>query len=111
MEIITWPGSGIESVSDLSGRGMAFTSPTSNSGFKAPSALLESEFGLVPDEDFETAFSGSHDNSILGVVNRDYDAAAIANSVSNRMLARGVINEGDYRSEERRVGKEGRSRW
>src|SRR5690554_4494401 len=89
MEIITWPGSGIESVSDLSGRGMAFTSPTSNSGFKAPSALLESEFGLVPDEDFETAFSGSHDNSILGVVNRDYDAAAIANSVSNRMLARG----------------------
>ncbi len=96
MEIITWPGSGIESVSDLSGRGMAFTSPTSNSGFKAPSALLESEFGLVPDEDFETAFSGSHDNSILGVVNRDYDAAAIANSVSNRMLARGVINEGDY---------------
>src|SRR5690554_5362600 len=64
MEIITWPGSGIESVSDLSGRGMAFTSPTSNFGFKAPSALLESEFGLVPDEDFETAFSGSHDNSI-----------------------------------------------
>src|SRR5690554_5887266 len=64
MEIITWPGSCIESVCDLSGRGMAFTSPTSNSGFKAPSALLESEFGLVPDEDFETAFSGSHDNSI-----------------------------------------------
>ncbi|MFO8044757.1 MAG: phosphate/phosphite/phosphonate ABC transporter substrate-binding protein [Halomonas sp.] len=96
MEIITYPGSGIESVSDLAGRSMAFTSPTSNSGFKAPSALLGSEFGLVPDKDFDTAFSGSHDNSILGVINKDYESAAIANSVSSRMLARGVINEGDF---------------
>ncbi|MGM0637072.1 MAG: phosphate/phosphite/phosphonate ABC transporter substrate-binding protein [Pseudomonadota bacterium] len=96
MEIITYPGSGIESVSDLAGRSMAFTSPTSNSGFKAPSALLGSEFGLVPGEDFDTAFSGSHDNSILGVINKDYESAAIANSVSSRMLARGVINEGDF---------------
>jgi phosphonate transport system substrate-binding protein len=96
MEIITWPGSGIEQMEDLAGRQLAFTSPTSNSGFRAPSALLRSEYGLEADEDFETAFSGSHDNSILGVVNRDYEAAAIANSVGHRMLARGVIEEGDY---------------
>ncbi len=96
MEIITYPGSGIERVEDLAGRNMAFTSPTSNSGFRAPSALLRSEYGLEADEDFEAAFSGSHDNSILGVVNADYDAAAIANSVSTRMIARGVVDEGDY---------------
>ncbi|WP_290796565.1 phosphate/phosphite/phosphonate ABC transporter substrate-binding protein [Halomonas sp.] len=96
MEIITWPGSGIEQMEDLAGRQLAFTSPTSNSGFRAPSALLRSEYGLEADEDFETAFSGSHDNSILGVVNKDYDAAAIANSVAHRMLARGVVEEGDY---------------
>lgn len=96
MEIITYPGSGIESVEDLEGRQLAFTAETSNSGFRAPSALLRSEYGLEAGEDFETAFSGSHDNSILGVVNKDYDAAAIANSVGKRMIARGVINEGDY---------------
>lgn len=96
MEIITHPGSGIEQMEDLAGRQLAFTSPTSNSGFRAPSALLRSEYGMEADEDFATAFSGSHDNSILGVINRDYDAAAIANSVSNRMIARGVIEEGDY---------------
>ncbi|PMR74354.1 phosphate/phosphite/phosphonate ABC transporter substrate-binding protein [Billgrantia endophytica] len=96
MEIITYPGSGIGGVEDLAGRTLAFTSPTSNSGFRAPSALLGSEFGLLPDEDFATAFSGSHDNSILGVVNRDYDAAAIANEVATRMIARGVVDEGDY---------------
>ncbi|WP_018917606.1 phosphate/phosphite/phosphonate ABC transporter substrate-binding protein [Vreelandella zhanjiangensis] len=96
MEIITYPGSGIASVEDLEGRQLAFTSETSNSGFRAPSALLRSEYGLEAGEDFETAFSGSHDNSILGVVNKDYDAAAIANSVGKRMIARGVVNEGDY---------------
>ena len=46
---------------------MAFTSPTSNSGFKAPSAILKGEFGLLADKDFTPTFSGKHDNSILGV--------------------------------------------
>ncbi|GGK43588.1 phosphate/phosphite/phosphonate ABC transporter substrate-binding protein [Salinarimonas ramus] len=92
MEIITYPGSEIESVEDIRGKQMAFTSETSNSGFKAPSALLASEFGMVAGEDFEPTFSGAHDNSILGVANQDYPAAAIANSVKARMLDRGVVS-------------------
>lgn len=98
MEIITFPGSGIEEPADLAGRQLAFTSPTSNSGFKAPSTLLESEFGLMAGEDYRTAYSGGHDNSILGVVNGDYEAAAIANEVLQRMEARGVVEAGQYRS-------------
>ena len=90
MEFITYPGSGISEIADIAGRTMAFTAETSNSGFKAPSALLESEFGLVAERDFTPAFSGAHDNSILGVANQDYDAAAIANSVRKRMEARDV---------------------
>ncbi|TVP98978.1 MAG: phosphate/phosphite/phosphonate ABC transporter substrate-binding protein, partial [Roseinatronobacter sp.] len=38
---------------------------------------------------------GAHDNSILGVANQDYDAAAIANSVLTRMEARGVVSRDD----------------
>ncbi|MGY6708283.1 MAG: phosphate/phosphite/phosphonate ABC transporter substrate-binding protein [Rhizobiaceae bacterium] len=95
MEIITYPGSGIEAIEDLNGRTLAFTSETSNSGFKAPQALLESEFDLVAERDYTPAFSGAHDNSILGVANRDYDAAAIANSVMGRMFERGVVNRDD----------------
>jgi phosphonate transport system substrate-binding protein len=91
MEIITYPGSGITEIADLAGRTLAFTSETSNSGFKAPSALLDAEFGLMAERDFTPAFSGAHDNSILGVANQDYDAAAIANSVRKRMEARDVI--------------------
>ncbi|MBR3372103.1 MAG: phosphate/phosphite/phosphonate ABC transporter substrate-binding protein [Rhodobacteraceae bacterium] len=95
MEIVTYPGSGIEALADLDGRQLAFTSETSNSGFKAPQALLESEFGLVVEENYTPAFSGGHDNSILGVANQDYDAAAIANSVLTRMEARGVVSRDD----------------
>ncbi|QYK40403.1 MAG: phosphate/phosphite/phosphonate ABC transporter substrate-binding protein [Paracoccaceae bacterium] len=91
MEIITHPGSGIEKVEDLKGKKLAFTSETSNSGFKAPSALLESVYGLKAGTDFEPVFSGKHDNSILGVANKDYPAAAIANSVMTRMIERDVI--------------------
>jgi len=91
MEIITYPGSGIDKVEDIKGKTLAFTSETSNSGFKAPSALLKAEYGLVAGTDYEPAFSGKHDNSILGVANKDYPAAAIANSVMSRMIEREVI--------------------
>jgi phosphonate transport system substrate-binding protein len=97
MEIITHPDSGIEKVEDLKGRTLAFTSPTSNSGFKAPSALLKSEFDMIPDRDFKSTFSGKHDNSILGVANKDYDAASIANSVKIRMIKRDVVKEQDLK--------------
>jgi len=91
MEIITYPGSGIDKVEDIKGKTLAFTSPTSNSGFKAPSALLKSEFNMIKDRDFKPVFSGKHDNSILGVANKDYPAASIANSVKSRMILRNVI--------------------
>ena len=91
MEIITYPGSGISEIEDIRGGKMAFTSQTSNSGFKAPSALLAAEYGLIAEKDYEPVFSGKHDNSILGVANKDYPVAAIANSVLNRMLSREVV--------------------
>ncbi|TLF52535.1 phosphate/phosphite/phosphonate ABC transporter substrate-binding protein [Halomonas urmiana] len=91
MEIITHPGSGIDEAEDIRGRTLTHTSETSNSGFKAPTALLASEFGMVSGDDYEVDFSGKHDNSVLGVANRDYEVATVANSVKNRMLDRGVI--------------------
>jgi phosphonate transport system substrate-binding protein len=91
MEIITYPDSGITEVADIKGGKLAFTAPTSNSGYKAPSAILKADFDLIAERDFEPVFSGKHDNSILGVANKDYPAAAVANSVLRRMIAREVI--------------------
>lgn len=96
MEIITYPGSGIEKVEDIKGKTLAFTSETSNSGYKAPSALLKAEFGMEAGTDFTPAFSGKHDNSILGVANKDYPAASIANSVKTRMIERDVVKADQF---------------
>ena len=98
MEIIVPADSDITSMADLKGKTLAFTSPTSNSGFKAPSAILKSQFGLVADTDYKTTFSGKHDNSILGIANKDYEAAAIANSILKRMIDRELITPDQYRT-------------
>lgn len=98
MEIIVPANSPIRSIEDLRGRQLAFTSPTSNSGSKAPQVLLKAEFGLEVDKDYTPVYSGKHDNSILGVANGDYEAAAIANSVLTRMIARGVVSRDQFRT-------------
>ena len=98
MEIIVPADSPAKTPADLKGKKIAFTSPTSNSGFKAPSAILKADFGMVAGKDFEPTYSGKHDNSILGVANKDYDAAAIANSVLKRMVDRKVVDGAKIRT-------------
>jgi len=98
MEIIVPAGSPIKTPADLKGHKIAFTDATSNSGFKAPSAILKADFNLESQRDYEPVFSGKHDNSILGVVNKDYEAAAVANSVLNRMIDRKVFDPAKVRS-------------
>jgi phosphonate transport system substrate-binding protein len=98
MEIIVPADSPIKKPADLKGHKVAFTDATSNSGFKAPSAILKADFNLIAERDFTPVFSGKHDNSILGVVNKDYEAAAVANSVLNRMIERKVFDPAKIRS-------------
>jgi len=98
MEIIVRQESPIQKIEDLRGKTIAFTAETSNSGFKAPTVLLKTEFGLELDKDYKAVFSGKHDNSILGVFNKDYEAAAIANSVLKRMAARNVVDAKQLRA-------------
>ena len=98
MEIVVPADSPIKKPADLKGHKIAFTDATSNSGFKAPSAILKADFNLEAKRDFEPVFSGKHDNSILGVVNKDYEAAAVANSVLNRMIDRKVFDPAKIRS-------------
>ena len=98
MEIITQKDSQLSGLEDLEGETVAFVSQTSNSGFKAPSAILKSEMGYEAGEDYETTFSGRHDNSIMGVYNGDYKVAAIANSVMHRMAANDAIDMSEIKT-------------
>ncbi|MEX0759707.1 MAG: phosphate/phosphite/phosphonate ABC transporter substrate-binding protein [Tistlia sp.] len=96
LQLFTRKDSGIESPEQLKGKTVAHTSPTSNSGNQAPRALFPA-IGLVPDQDYEVVYSGSHDQSILGVVAGDYDAAPVASEVVERMAERGLYDPEELR--------------
>lgn len=103
LQVYTRKDSGIDEMPDLAGKVVAHTSPTSNSGNQAPRALFP-ELGVTPDEDYEVIYSGSHDQSMLGVVAGDYDAAPVASEVVERMAERGL-----YDPEEVKIVWESRS--
>jgi phosphonate transport system substrate-binding protein len=84
-------------LSDLKGRRVAHTSPSSNSGNLAPRVLLPPE-GLTPDVDYRPLMSGGHDKSALGVASGDYDMAPVASDVYNRMVVRGTVRGEDMRT-------------
>jgi phosphonate transport system substrate-binding protein len=86
----------INSVADLKGKRVAHVSQTSNSGHQAP-VYFFSKLGVVPGKDYTVVYSGKHDTSALGVINGDYDAAVVADTVMERMANRGVIKASDYK--------------
>jgi len=94
--VIVKASSPYQKLSDLKGKKVAHTAPSSNSGHLAPLALFPKE-GLTPDKDYKIIFSGKHDQSVMGVGSGDYDAGAVASDVFHRMGERGQIKEADYR--------------
>lgn len=94
--LITHRDSNIKTVRDLKGRKIAHVTPASNSGDQAPRALFKKE-GIVPDADYKVVYSGKHDNSIMGVVNKDYDAAPVASTVMERMIERKMFERSAVR--------------
>ncbi len=96
LQLYTQADSDIQEPKDLAGKRVAHTSPTSNSGNLAPRALFP-DLGVIPDEDYEVTYSGSHDQSMLGVVAGDYDAAPVASEVVDRMAERDLYDPEDVR--------------
>jgi phosphonate transport system substrate-binding protein len=85
-----------QKLSDLKGKRVAHTSPSSNSGHLAPLVLYPPE-GLKPNEDYKPLMSGGHDKSALGVLSGDYDMAGVASDVFERMIMRGTLKADDFR--------------
>lgn len=85
-----------KTLADLKDKKVAHTSPSSNSGNLAPRVLFPDQ-GLKPDTDYKPLMSGGHDKSVLGVVSGDYDMAAVASDVYDRMITRGTVKADDFR--------------
>lgn len=94
--VVTKASGNIRTMADLKGKKVAHTSPSSNSGNMAPRALFPKE-GVTPEKDYTVVYSGKHDQSILGVLKGDYDAAPVASDVYERMVRRGQVKDSDFR--------------
>lgn len=97
MEFIVPASSTAKTVADLRGKTIAFVSPTSATGYKAPTVLLRTKFGLELDRDYKSRFTGKHETSIIGVANDDFEAAAVAGDLIARMGERNVIDTSKLR--------------
>ncbi len=97
MQIITWPGSGIDKIEDLRDQKILFVTPTSNSGYKAPRALLKQLYNFSEGLDYRVRFSGSHKKSILAVAQHKAKVATIADGVLNSMIDNGEITPGSVK--------------
>lgn len=64
----------IKTLADLKNKRIAFVDPGSTSGYLFPLGLLAANG--VSYRDFESAFLKGHDNVVLNVLNRTYDAGA-----------------------------------
>jgi phosphonate transport system substrate-binding protein len=95
--IIVPADSRIHAATDLRGQTLALTEVGSNSGFKAPMVSLKQELGLEPGRDYDVAVSGGHDQSIRGIADKTYSAAAVASDLLERALAHGEIKKEQYR--------------
>src|SRR5690606_27958242 len=97
MLIITQPESPIESLDDLKGHTFAFVDPASTSGGLLPKLVLD-RAGIDPDADFSaTYYSGTHQASLIAVLEDKVDAAAIADEVYDLAIQREEIKDGDLK--------------
>jgi phosphonate transport system substrate-binding protein len=71
-QFISRLGSGIESVTDINGRTMAYVDPSSTSGFILPKAMLD-KMDVKPSE---TVFAMRHDNVVIMVYQGQASAGA-----------------------------------
>ncbi len=89
--------SNFSSLSELAGKRIAHSSYQSNSGHYAALQFFPDE-GLKPGVDYNPIMTGGHGQSILGLLNGDYDMAVVASDVFDRMAERGRLQKSDFKT-------------
>ena len=92
-----------KSMEDLKGRTLAWADPNSTSGYLIPLVSLRGA-GIEPDKFFgKTLFSGGHEQSVLGVINGQFESAFTWSSKGHNagqiraMVDRGVLKMDQFR--------------
>jgi len=74
--IVTWPGSGVTSLKDITGHSFAYSDPASTSGHLFPAFGL-SKGGIDPDKGVKAVYAGSHTASYEAIRNHKVDAGEL----------------------------------
>lgn len=104
MSIVIVPkDSEISNIEELKGHSFAYVDPASTTGFVLPKYyflknLKEMELDTLTNNFFsETTFAGGQDTVLMGVVNKQYDAGALAYAVADMLVEKGVAKKDDYK--------------
>jgi phosphonate transport system substrate-binding protein len=94
--VIVKANSPYQKLSDLKGKKVAHTSPSSNSGHLAPLALFPKE-GLAPDKDYKVLFSASTTNRSWASTPATTTRRPSRPMFFHRMGERGQVKESEFR--------------
>jgi phosphonate transport system substrate-binding protein len=92
--LVTYPESGIKTVSDIKGHSFAFSDPASTSGHLFPAYGLR-KGGVDPDKDIKGIYAGSHTSSFEALYNHKVDAGELNSEQLESAKQRGHYNDGD----------------
>ncbi|HUB24298.1 MAG TPA: PhnD/SsuA/transferrin family substrate-binding protein [Tepidisphaeraceae bacterium] len=97
LDIVVPAKSPINSLSDLRGRTLVCTLPSSITGYRAAVTLLMNDAGLQPNVDYTITWSLGQKKSITGVAASQYEAAAISDDKLQSLLEKGDVTTSSYR--------------
>lgn len=104
--------SGIEDLTAMKGKSLAFADPNSTSGYLVPNFHLNQQgYSTADDGEFfnQVGFSGGHEQGIVAVLNDQYDAAVTwssmvgdetdgySNGNLHKMVQKGALDMGDVK--------------
>ncbi len=93
--IVTWPGSGITSLSTIAGHSFAFSDPDSASGHLFPAYGLR-KAGIDPSRDIRAEYAGSHVASFEAILNKKVDAGELNSQQIAAASAAGIYNPANF---------------
>ena len=89
--------SDVKQLSDLRGRTLTCTQPTSITGHRAAIAVLLDEAKLRPDVDYIVNYSLGQTKSILGLAEGEYTAVALSDDKLKSLIKAGRVKPSDYK--------------
>lgn len=96
--IITRADGTVKSFDDAKGKTFSLVDPKSTSGYLVPMVHFLKDLKIKPEEYFkQVIFAGSHEASILAVLNNKVDVGAANNLDLDRTIEKGLAKKTDFR--------------